>query len=97
MIRFFDAYAIQSTLGNLSRPDPWPDFEPRQANGRYSDEHRAIMECGHEYQHNAYISGTLAALYRIRPDVPQIGKRTAFLGVIPEVRRVCPSNLSAGI
>lgn len=80
-LRFFAACCANPAAAGLSAPYKWPKMPEWEApGGRYSDEHLAVMERGHEYRSKtSYIDRILAALYRIRPAVPALGPRAAFL------------------
>ncbi len=78
-IAFFDRYRDDSG------PYAWPDFPPRQPSGRESDEHRAILDRGHDYkQKTDYLSRILQALYRLRPAADGGEERVAFLELVQD-------------
>lgn len=84
-IHFFDQCTSNPSLAGLDRPYSWPPFERREPRGFESGEHGAILDRGHVYKCKTdYLGRILAVLYRIRPDVPRMGRRLAFLENVQE-------------
>lgn len=84
-IAFFDRCIQEPSLANLTHPYEWIEFERREATNTESDEHNCILDRGHVYQQKTnYIHRVLAALYRIRPDLPAIGEHIALISSVQE-------------
>lgn len=88
----------RASVGNT--PYTWPGFPPRQPSGKEFDEHKAVLDRGHEYQEQTkYLDRILQVLYRIRPDGSAGGSRAAFLEHVQEtkaeLRRVWVKNAVA--
>lgn len=84
-IDFFDRCQRQPELAEMFLSYEWPKFPEREPHGYEFDEHTAILEQGHTYQEKTqYIDRILSVLYRIRPDLPGIDKRLAFVEQVQE-------------
>ncbi|MBM3272570.1 ATP-dependent DNA helicase RecQ [Candidatus Kaiserbacteria bacterium] len=83
---FFERCTSGAALAGLPEPYEWPQFPPWESEAKFYDEHRAIRERGEAYNNRTrYIQRILAALYRIRPEVPGMGQHVAFLEASQQV------------
>ncbi|MEM4204704.1 MAG: HEAT repeat domain-containing protein, partial [Candidatus Methanomethylicaceae archaeon] len=61
----------------------WPEFPRREPLGSESEEHKAILDRGHEYQNKTfYISRILSALYSFRPNGQALVERVQEVGLV---------------
>ncbi|MEW6232612.1 MAG: helicase-related protein [Chloroflexota bacterium] len=82
---FFDQCAREPGLAGLDTAYSWPEFEERKRGRRESDEHRNILDKGHEYaEKTKYLKRILSVLYCIRPNVQGMANRLAFLETFQE-------------
>lgn len=93
-LEFFNRCVANPSLANLNTQYRWPVFPPRRSFGVESEEHKEILDRGHEYQcQTAYIDRILQVLYRIRPELPGVGKKCAFLEQVHETGAVIKNPL----
>lgn len=85
VMAFFDQCTQQPSLAHLTQRYEWIEFAPRETAGRESEEHQRLLDRGHTYnQKTSYINRILAALYRIRPDVPSVGRHLTLISSVQE-------------
>ena len=84
-LEFFNRCTYEPALAKLDTPFNWPSFPPRRTFGKETCEHKEILDLGYSYQcRTTYLDRILQALYRIRPDLPGVGERCAFLEQVQE-------------
>lgn len=83
---YFESTSIIEFFDQRARYE-WKPLPEVQRFGKWSHEHLELKERGEAYQEKIrHIERILAALYRVRPDIPDMGERIAFLEGVQSVR-----------
>lgn len=85
-VDYFETQRVKASVEGLSQPYEWPEFPSYEAPDNVKGSHFEILQRGHEYRNKKdYVRRILGVMYRIRPDLPTLGKRLAIIESAQEV------------